>query len=334
MKLIKYFLTIFCFTGIFSCTHNPLEVDVSNIDAKLSFKNFETDLLNVDTIDNVVIKEMRLDYGVFFDVFCSRILRLPANNDTIVIRELNRFKSDADIRDIYAEVNKVFIDKNQMQGELLDFVKHYKYYFPGKVEPHFVTYISAFNYANITTDSIVGIGLDFYLGSDCKFYPSLQFPQYVTGKLNKENITVNCIGAWYQKLWEQDVTKNVCLEYMIYEGKKLYFTDAMSPKLSDAIKIGYTNEQWKWAEKYEKDNWAAFIENKLLFDNDYKKFIKLVSDGPNSPGFALESAPKLGAYFGWKIVKAYMEKNKSITLSQLMIEQDAQKILEMSKYKP
>jgi uncharacterized protein YjaZ len=39
-------------------------------------------------------------------------------------------------------------------------------------------------------------------------------------------------------------------------------------------------------------------------------------------------------WVGWQIVKSYMKSNKEVTLSDLMNEIDAQKILSKSKYRP
>jgi len=62
----------------------------------------------------------------------------------------------------------------------------------------------------------------------------------------------------------------------------------------------------------------------------------LLSEGPFTPGLGerTESAPKLGVWTGWQIVRKYMKENKGVTVAQLMAERDAQKILNLSKYKP
>jgi len=39
-------------------------------------------------------------------------------------------------------------------------------------------------------------------------------------------------------------------------------------------------------------------------------------------------------YLAYKIVNSYMNKKKNITLDQLLREENAQKILQESKYKP
>ena len=39
-------------------------------------------------------------------------------------------------------------------------------------------------------------------------------------------------------------------------------------------------------------------------------------------------------WVGWQIIKSYVKNNDKVSLSELMREQDAQKILAKSKYRP
>ena len=80
--------------------------------------------------------------------------------------------------------------------------------------------------------------------------------------------------------------------------------------------------------------WSFFIENKLLFSTDQAAYSKYINDGPTTNGFPKESPAKIGAWIGWRIVNTYMEKSKNINLTDLLRERDAQKILEVSGYKP
>ncbi|RZK77754.1 MAG: gliding motility lipoprotein GldB, partial [Pedobacter sp.] len=127
------------------------------------------------------------------------------------------------------------------------------------------------------------------------------------------------------------------LSKMVHNGKILYFMDKiLEERVPDSIKIGYTNTQFEWCKTFESDIWAFYLENDLLFETDYQKIQVYLSEGPFTPGLGEknESAPKLGTWTGWQIVRKYMAENKDMTLQQLMAEQDAQKILNGSKYKP
>lgn len=326
---------IFCAILIIAgCKNNPLEIDVSDINAKASIKHFDRDLFNCDSLSYADMNRLRSSYRDFFDIYCNRMIRIPIANDTLLRTELSRFIVDNDVQAIKKKTDSAFANMDDIQTQLTSFVKHYTYYYPQKPLPNFITYLSAFNYATVTVDSSIGIGLDFYLGPDCEFYPSLQFPNFMTRKLSREYIASNCITGYFQKEYPQDLTKNLCIDYMIYQGKMWYYLQAMAPEMPDSIRFGYTQTEVEFAKKNEKNIWAAMIENKLLFSTDYKTFMKLINDGPTTSGFPEGSPARLGCYIGYKIIVAYMSKNKNCTLTELMSNNDHTKIFNQSGYKP
>jgi hypothetical protein len=123
---------------------------------------------------------------------------------------------------------------------------------------------------------------------------------------------------------------------MIYNGKIMYFMDKILPDAGDTLKISYTRDQLKWCTDFEPKIWAYFLEENLLYETDYPKIQKYLTEAPFTPGLGErnESAPKLAVWTGWQIVRAYMDKHPEVTLQQLMANKDAQKILNESKYRP
>jgi len=123
---------------------------------------------------------------------------------------------------------------------------------------------------------------------------------------------------------------------MIYSGKIMYFMDQILPKVPDSLKIGYTSKQVEWCIKFQSDIWASFLEQNLLYETDNQKIQTYFNEAPFTPGMGQqnESAPKLGIWTGWQIVKQYMRKHSDITLQQLMALNDAQNILNESGYHP
>ena len=123
---------------------------------------------------------------------------------------------------------------------------------------------------------------------------------------------------------------------MIYNGKVLYCMDALMPETADTLKIGYTPAQLDWCQQNEANIWSYFLDQNLLYETDYLRMQKYLSEAPFTPGVGEgnESSPKLAVWTGWQIVREYMDRNPEITLKKLMEETDAQKILNASKYKP
>ena len=124
------------------------------------------------------------------------------------------------------------------------------------------------------------------------------------------------------------------IDHIVYEGKILYFFDAMLPDTPDSIKIKYSPSQIEWCYKNESNVWSYIIENKILYSTDHKILTKMCSDGPFTSFFSKQSPARVGNWVGWQIVRSYMENNKKITLNELFTNQDGQDILMKSKYKP
>ena len=322
---------------ITSCVHESKTIpDVSKIQISQPFLRFDEDLFaKGDTISTDRVKQFKQTYSSFFDLFCSRIIRIHADNDSLIAKDLSQFISDNDIKEIHRKTDSLYSNADNIKNELHQAFKFYAYYFPGKPVPSIVTYISAFNYQVITADSILGIGLDMYLGeNNSDIYSSINIPKYMFRRFSKEYIVNDCIKGWFQSEYDQEAVKSELLSQMIYQGKLLYYTDMLAPNMNDTIKTGYTKEQLEWCEKNESNIWAFFIEQKLLYTTVVQEYVKYINDGPTTNGLPKESPSKIGAWIGWQIVKSYMKNNKDITLAQVLKENDAQKILNDSHYKP
>jgi len=111
--------------------------------------------------------------------------------------------------------------------------------------------------------------------------------------------------------------------------------DYLLENVPDTDKIGYTEAQLKWARRYQQDVWAWFVQENLLYNTDYLRIQKYFTEAPFTPelGQNNESAPKLGSYIGWMMVRKYMIKHPEMGLKELFAIENAQEILEDSKFK-
>ena len=106
------------------------------------------------------------------------------------------------------------------------------------------------------------------------------------------------------------------------------------PKASNTVKISYTETQLQWCDNNEEQVWFYFIDNNLLYSKEPTEIIKYMGEAPFIQGFPEGSPGRIGHWLGWQIVKAYMEKNPTVSIEKLMLNDNAQKILNESKYKP
>jgi hypothetical protein len=246
---------------------------------------------------------------------------------------LNNFIADPDVKDIYEETMNTFPDLIGINSSLTKALNRYKYYFNKEV-PQVVTFISAFNYTIVSLKNHLGIGLEMYLGSDCKYYPSLSYPQYKIRKMSREYIVADAMKGWAQSEWEFNDSISDFLSQMLYAGKMTYFLNMLMPDAPDSIKTGYSQEQLKWSEDNEKKTWSFFVDHRLIYSTDQNQIAKYINDGPSTSGFPKESPGGIAQWIGYNIINSYMNENPDVTLPQLMDDQDYKKILNQSKYKP
>lgn len=331
---------IFIFLIIqFACKNDKLDIDVSNIALEVKIKRFDKDVSHCSTIepDSVYkyITILERKYGRFFELYIYKIIKYYGEKSTKAYADhLNRFLNDDVIREVHKKCHELFTDVEDLNNQLTQAFKHYKHYFPEKSIPEVYTYISGFNQSIVTDSNILGIGIDKYLGKDCEYYAMLRLPRYMRYKMHGKKIVSDCMIAWAYTEFEFNDSIDNLLSNMIYQGKVMYFTDAMLPDVPDTLKMGYSLKQLKWCEMNEEKMWSFLIENKQLFITGYIDIKKYINDGPFTPNFSRQSPSRTGIWMGWQIVKAYMKNNPNISLKELMNEDDFQKILNLSKYKP
>jgi gliding motility-associated lipoprotein GldB len=311
-------------------------VDVSGVQIEpVKIQRFDRDFFSLNA-DNIVkdLPELQKKYPGFAELYVRNILCPHGINDSACIPEITRFVTDKDEREAYDEVQKTFPDLNTEEVQLADVFRHYKYYNPGATLPNVVAIMSGFNYAIAHADTSISVGLEMYLGSKNRFYEGLQFPNYKRVNMRKEYIVNDIVHAWMAKMFPNINKSGTLINEMIYQGKILYLVDAMMPEEEDTIKIGFSKKQLDWCVENENNMWGYLIKNKFLYSNDITTVTKFTGDAPFTTGFVKDSPGRTGVWIGWRIVRKYMDSNPKVTLTQLMQENEGQKILANSKYKP
>jgi hypothetical protein len=322
------------FITIASCKSPSSEIKDEVKELKVDFSRFEKDLFYQEPKDANFISSIRKKQGSFADLMLKQVIGLKGENDSLLAIEVGYYTNDKYIKEVFHDVDSLFKDTHEIQEGIVEGFGRYKELFPGKLIPAVKTFIAPFNYNTVVTDSVLGIGLDMYLGDDYRYYPSAGFPLFKIRKLRKEYIVSDAIAAWLQSDYQPDQNNNDLLNNLVQEGKILYAVDQLLPDIEDTIKYGYSKSQLQWCEDNEENIWKFFIAQKLLYNKNTGEFIKFINDGASTTGFPKEAPARLGTFIGLKIVTAYMKKNSNVTLKQLMEIKDGGKILIESGYKP
>ena len=326
---------------LIACGHKK-KIDVSNIPVDVKIERFdkEFDLMRTKPMAQQAAY-LQKKYGTFYRDYLGLLLQ-DQNinvNDTNYFRLLRQVFATSAYNDLKHDVDSVYKDIDKPQEELTDAFRHIRYYYPQKHLPKIYAFFSGFEAQTTIGDGYFGIGLDLFLGGDSRFYPALTkaFPHYLSRNFNAENITPRIVESMArEEMFPESDSSKTLLSKMVYNGKIMYYMDQIMPDLADSTKIGYTGAQLKWCEGFQSKIWAYFLDENLLYETDYLKIQKYLTEAPFTPGLGEknESAPKLAVWTGWQIVKQYMDKHPNVTLPELMADMDAQKILNESKYRP
>jgi hypothetical protein len=312
---------------------NPLAVDVSDIELEICIERFDHDLFNETLSLEERVKLLESKYGVFFELFNMYIIRIGIPSDPAYFQSLETFLNDYAVKKSQNAVDSVFSNVDELTDKLNAGFKHYKYYFPKEEIPRIITFVAGFNQSIVTYDSLIGIGLDKYLGKDNYLYEMMQIPDFAQFVMDEKYIPIDCMKAWASMKFPYNDSADNLLNRMVYEGQIMYFVEAMFPEYSDEIRMAYTHDQLLYCTTHERDMWAYLIENKLLFTSDYLRIKNFVDEAPFTKDFGNDSPPRIGVWIGWQIVRSFMDNTNS-SLNELMNINAYQSILNLSQYDP
>ncbi len=311
-------LTILCS----SCNRDPLDVDVSEVKVNLNFTNADSMLYNSTASRRVLLnRNFKQSFPDLYLFTFEKGLKIRTNSDTAYTNQLALFYKDNYIKELESEIQIQFKSLDVEKSEIKDAMKHLKFHFAKMNTPNNIVFFnSLFSYNTIATNTDIGVGLEWYLGSDNKLIKKSSIQglfDYMKAGMDRKFLVRDVIYQWvYAQV--QAPTDAKFAEDMVSWGKLLYCIEAALPEKDESVIIRYSPEKYKWAEENEKRIWKYFVEEKLLFKNDELLKLGYFNEAPFTKGLPKESPDRLGQYIGWKMVKKYMEANSELPLEKLV----------------
>ena len=327
---------LFLTLGLNSCTENKFDVDISQNQVTLEWLRFEHDLTGLATKPNFNNYNDSLSqvYGSFYKFYSGRVMNFGTTSSPRYENTVMGFLMNKNVHQLFKNVDSTFTDITPYHTQINNAFSYYHYYFPNKSIPVITSMVAGLNRNIVVTDSVLGVGLDMYLGDSNKIYKLAQLPQYTYKKCKPEYMVYDMMRGWSLSEFEPENKKDNLLSQIINYGKSIYLMDAVFPFAPDHYKIGFMPEEIKWCNENEVIIWSKIIEDQQLYSTDLHVIRALTGPGPFSAGYPHESPSQIGYWIGWQIVRSYMKTNPNVTLEELMNNQDAQKLLRESKYKP
>lgn len=246
------------------------------------------------------------------------------------------FVQDPTMREVYRLVDSVFGDMQEESVALGKALAKAQELSPTLRYDKVFTFISGmFDYdmrVGCNSHELV-ISLDQYVLPYTQKFNYFNSPLFLVQQSRPQYLVADCMEAiGRQHIAIPQEGEMTLLDYMVAEGKAIYFAQQTLPDTPDSILMRYSKVQMEWMKKNESNVWSYLLQNKVLYDIDYMRFHNLIDDAPKTNAFR-DSSPRTPYYIGWKIVSQYVS-NTGASIDELFEETDSQKILSQSNYRP
>lgn len=319
MKKWVFLLVIAAFAGCNRNREQQVEVDFESLE---------------NTVTNFKDKQALVDFfaahPTMRDVFFTRE---AYPNDSVFIEALYQKFTHPSFDTLHMEANRVFGDGTALRGQFARAFTNIKSAYPNFVAPKIQTVISGFENDVVLTDSVIVIGLDFFLGAGAKYKPNLY--DYMLRRYNKDFVAPSVmlllgISDKYNKVSEAD---NTALAEMVAYGKAYAFASYAMETTPDSVLIGYTAPEWDGVVFNEAKIWSKLVDNQVLYATGHMIKQKYIGERPTTAEISAQCPGRIGMWVGWQIVKKYQDETGK-SLPELMGNPDAQAIFKEARYKP
>src|SRR5688572_25693311 len=153
---------------LISCGGNKKNIpDISNIKLDLSFKRFEKDFFSLDTSAlEQAVRSLENNYPRFLSCWMSDVFNIPPDSTGGYYSAVLPLRRYGGLNASYDSTMKLYGDVDWLKADMEKAFKYYLHHLPGFRVPEVVTFVSEYSVAAFTCgDSVLGIGLDMYLGS-------------------------------------------------------------------------------------------------------------------------------------------------------------------------
>lgn len=335
---------------LFGCNGNGNNrPDTSTIKIDLETHRFDVDLYAIDTNHiGADLQKLSVKYPDFLNFFLDTFMGFGIHghySDTIAAIDsgLRIYLTYKDFVQLEDTIKAHFPDTKAIEVRLKSGFQNMKYYFPHYHIPKIYYVNTELNkpLAFTIDTSIIGIGLDMFLGDNFAPYAQTGIAAYLYPHLRPAYIPVEVFKVIYTNTYPfEEVEKNL-LDLMIQHGKQQYFLHQILPGTPDSVLFAFTQKQVFWCEHNEVLIYNYFIHNNLLYEKELLKTLPYVNDGPFARGLGSSSDQEkltpgnIGSWLGYRIVSSYMAQHTAMRLPDLLNEKkEAALFLQESKYKP
>ncbi|MFK7971929.1 MAG: hypothetical protein AB8F95_16295 [Bacteroidia bacterium] len=261
--------------------------------------------------------------------------------DSAIAFKIGTLVSDSAFALLADSVGLQFPAEYNVRTELEPVAKRYHHYFPDIEVPALYTHVNGYDPSGQSNtidqffagEGYISIGLHYFMGERFSYY-SPNIPQYIKRRFAPEYLDVMLAHELAKGTTPplDPANQTSLLDAMVQQGIQYYIVEKLVPAAEDSMVMLYSEEEMAWASQYERSLFkdAALV----MFESDMMKKRKYLGENAFSSMYSDQSAPRIGAFLGWRIVRSYMKRNSDVSLADLVQSKDFEAIFRASGYKP
>ncbi|MFY0688141.1 MAG: hypothetical protein JXQ90_13300 [Cyclobacteriaceae bacterium] len=319
------FLSVLCFAcgGQDGCREVP-ETDFTQ--TSISLERLESELFSLKSRDEVA-SYLNRNKGMSIGLLHAN--EYPSID--VLAGRLYKLISDSSISELVKESIDAF-DEGKFIAEYSECLNRFKGYVPNASIPKVQTAVTGLYNDLYITDSLIVVGLDFFIGPKGKYMPK-DIPEYILRRYTHDHL-VPTLGNFIIGGYSRNGKENTLLSEMIDYGK-IYYTLSMTlPCVNDELIIGFKPDEMVDVKQHQEIIWASLLENEVLYETEEFMKTKFLGERPNVYEIGDNCPGRIGAWVGWEIVRSYMEKWPDTSIAELLEMDNHHELFAKSGYKP
>jgi len=275
-------------------------------DNNYSINRFDKDLLYLsDNYSDSAFFAFDEKYSDLFSIYYNSILKGPSDSldSKSKIQFISSILNNSHFNDLYNDVICEFANMEEEETILSKASIRFYKIFNNSYIPQIYTHVSPFGYSVITSDSLISVSLDNYLGSDYIGYNGI-FYKYQLPKKERKMIIPDIFRGWIYAKYPHKQTS--LIDGMIYEGAVIYAIETILDDYDVSDILAYDKMKIKWCEDNESLIWDAIIKSNHLYSDDPFIYSKYINEAPYCTALNGDVPAEIGKWIGYKIVSNYI----------------------------
>lgn len=260
------------------------------------------------------------------------VLRLGPADGLGIEDSLRAYYKDSTLTTLRLDAAQKFEDLSSYEAQLARAFARLSEADSSFVTPVVYTQISALNQSVVVGDSLLGISLDKYMGTNYPLYKTCFYEnQRVT--MEPSRLVRDCLMFYLtqqNQLLQRGVKPSIG-RWLVHQGKIAWVVaQVLDCKLIDVAAVQSATK--RWYEKHEQEVWQSLQQPALWNSTDSVKLGEVMMTSDAHPYFQDSHSRGVGLWIGMRLVDSYMKHHPKVSIGTLLHRTNDEQILKESKY--